>query len=110
GRISASVLARSKKSGSSHGITCRVGASRPPSRMAHLAAPARAGAPKMPEARKPPLSRPPSLGQASGGDRFAAQPIKRPLEAAGVRFFRLGERLKPIRDLVEPLLAGGPRH
>src|SRR5437667_4908435 len=105
-RISASVLARSKKSGSSHGMTWRVGASRPPSRMAYLPLPAscrRAAADRerrgSAEASAPP---------GSGGE--AVERLERPLEPAGMRLLGLGEGLEPVGDLVEALLAGGARH
>src|SRR6185312_11847788 len=43
-------------------------------------------------------------------DGLLAERVERFLEAAGMRFLGLGERLEPVGDLVEAFLAGGLRH
>src|SRR5215475_13391189 len=103
--ISASVFARSVKSGSCHGIACRVGACRPPSfigRLPRLSG-LRPGRVRWRGARVPtPLRacRNPVLGEL----------VEHPLEAAGMRFFGLGEGFEPFGDLVKALFACGAGH
>src|SRR6185437_1147475 len=43
-------------------------------------------------------------------DGLLAERVERLLEAAGMRFLGLRERLEPVGDLVEAFLAGGLRH
>src|SRR5579872_4130721 len=98
--ISASIFARSVKSGSSQAIGWRVGASRLPSRMAlFLVLRSAKGATPSAAPFDPGLKR-----------RGSAERVERLLEAAGVGLLGLGERLEPVGDLVEAFLAGGEGH
>src|SRR5450759_417742 len=103
--ISASVFARSVKSGSCHGIACRTGACRPPSFIGRLASPqsVETGSGKWPGARAPT-----PLGAC--GNPVLGELVEHPLEAAGMRFFGLGEGFEPFGDLVKALFACGAGH
>src|SRR6266403_3422689 len=92
--ISASVFFRSVKSGSSHAIRCRVGASRLPSLIVALSSACK-------RAQKPIAPAPYSHGVSAAG----SERVERLLEAAGVGLLRLCERLKPLGNLLEAFFA-----
>src|SRR5690348_11120118 len=97
--ISASVFFRSVKSGSSHAMRCRVGASRLPSLIVDLSSACK-------KAQKPWLLRPYfDRVSAAGSER-----VERLLETAGVRLLRFCERLEPLGNLLEAFLASRPGH
>ena len=100
-RNSVSSFSASKKSGFRHGIGCRVGASRPPSRMTTpLASKWRRETPcKVPRPLFRAIER---LLLAQGDEGF--------LEPAGVGLFGLGQGFEPVGDFVETFLAGRFRH
>src|SRR5207248_5065840 len=97
--ISASVFARSVKSGSSHAIACRVGASRLPSLIVVLSSAYK-------RAQKPFVSAPLLYRGGAAG----SEGVERLLEAAGVRLLRLCKRLEPLGDFLEALLASRSAH
>src|SRR5207245_7260486 len=103
--ISASVLARSEKSGSSHAIMCRVGSSRLPSLIADLLMNLclqKEGAQKLALRR--------SLTCPLGKSQCGSERVESLLEAAGVGPLGFGESLAPLRDLLKAFFASCAGH
>src|SRR5580704_149174 len=92
--ISASVFFRSVKSGSSHAMRCRVGASRLPSLIDAISCALQKGR------RSQQLHTPLAVSSAL----IRSERVERLLEASGVRLLRLRESLEPLGDLLEAFL------